>query len=360
MKLLVVSPIFPPEIGGPATYTFELAKRLSHHHQVTVVAFSHSKLFLNPKSYFLNLVPITGNGLFRQLRLFREIFLASRTTNVIYAQGTVVVGLMSLLASRISHVKLVVKFVGDEIWENEFNLNLTKLSLENFYAFLNHKSYILNLKIWLHRFVLHHADAIIAPSVYLRNFLIHTHQVNPSRLHVISNAINPFSPFASRTSHLLVTVGRLVKTKNIDIIIKALALARQEKPWKLVIIGDGPERQKLEQQVTSHKLQAAVAFLGALPEPEVAKHVACCRKLILMSNYEGQSHTLLRALEQGTPIIASNIEPNRELLGDSAILVPPDNPEKLSVAINTPQKPGVKQDFSWEKHIKKLLPVLSL
>jgi hypothetical protein len=62
-----------------------------------------------------------------------------------------------------------------------------------------------------------------------------------------------------------------------------------------------------------------VSFTGSYPQPDVTKLVASSSKLILMSSYEGQSHTLIQALLHQTGIICSDIPPNRELCGPYAI-----------------------------------------
>jgi glycosyltransferase involved in cell wall biosynthesis len=206
-----------------------------------VVAFSRSPLFINHKSYSVNLVSITGNGIIRQLRLLTAIVQAARKADIIYAQGTIVVGAASLIVSKLLQKKLIIKFVGDEIWEAAYNSGKTDKLLEAFYSFINRKSSIVNLHILLHRLVLRQASTIIVPSQYLKTFLTHAHRIEANQIVIIPNAIEPLAKVPQKNPHQYIVVGRLAKTKHVDLIINAFIKANIPKS-KLLIVGDGPEK----------------------------------------------------------------------------------------------------------------------
>ena len=130
MKILITTPIFPPEIGGPATYTLEVSRRLKERgHQIRVVTFTDSK----PEVEDLTVIPVRLHypmlgSILRQTRLFFTILCAARSMDLIYAQGPVVVGLCSLIVGKLLRKPVVVKFVGDIAWENAVNKGKTAIN----------------------------------------------------------------------------------------------------------------------------------------------------------------------------------------------------------------------------------------
>jgi glycosyltransferase involved in cell wall biosynthesis len=102
---------------------------------------------------------------------------------------------------------------------------------------------------------------------------------------------------------------------------------------RLLVIGDGPERARLEK--LAEPLDGAVRFLGDVSRPEVLALMRTCQMLALGSAYEGLSHVLLEAMEAGLPIVASTAGGNPELIqdGENGLLVPYGDVEVLSEAL---------------------------
>src|SRR3989344_2402397 len=99
MRILLVTSIFPPDIGGPATYVATLAEKLLPKHRVAVVTFSGQKI--PDKPFKVYRVSTQGSSLLRQWRLFKATYRLARSTDVIYSQGAVVVGWASLLVGKL-------------------------------------------------------------------------------------------------------------------------------------------------------------------------------------------------------------------------------------------------------------------
>jgi glycosyltransferase involved in cell wall biosynthesis len=353
MRLLIVTPIFPPQIGGPASYVSGLFKRLQKQHQVKVVTFSESKTSIQ-KGVFA--VSTDGTMLSRQIKLLLQLFKAAQMSQILYAQGTIVVGVSSLIVATLRNIPLVIKFVGDEVWESLAEAGKTTESLNAFYA----RNHAASPILWLHRLVLRKASRIIVPSNYLKDFLVTAHGIHASKIRVIPNAVEIPSKLITKpqkSPHTLVFVGRMVPWKHVDQIIKAVSLARKTKPWQLRIVGDGVERRNLEDLVNKLHAESWVTFMGKLSKSQTLQEIATAERLMLYSTYEGQPHTLIEALLLETPIIASNIPPHQELLGNNNV-VQPNNPEALAQAINNEHREvqalANPMDFSWHNHIVKL------
>ncbi|KXB03132.1 hypothetical protein AKJ47_02810, partial [candidate division MSBL1 archaeon SCGC-AAA261G05] len=119
-------------------------------------------------------------------------------------------------------------------------------------------------------------------------------------------------------------VGRLVKTKGLDILAKAM----KNIDVRLLVCGEGPTSRSL-------KNIENVELLGFVPEDEKNRLLRKCKFLVLPSKGEAFGIALLEAMAFGKPVVASNVGGISEVVGDGGILVPPNDPEKLGIAINT-------------------------
>lgn len=116
-------------------------------------------------------------------------------------------------------------------------------------------------------------------------------------------------------------VGRLTQLKGLQDILE-IAPSIQNN-WKLDVLGDGPLRGKLEEMVTSLKLEEKVIFHGFQDDPDVWMERSDC--LLFPSYIEGMPLTLARAVQMGLPVIASDIEPVSEMtLGRNGLVKPGD------------------------------------
>ena len=117
-----------------------------------------------------------------------------------------------------------------------------------------------------------------------------------------------------------VTVGRLSPEKNHVRLIQAFDLVHQEDPnTRLVILGSGPSRERLEQVIEAHGLASAVTLAGHQPNPYVIVANSDC--FVLSSDYEGQPMVLLEALILGRPIVTTSFGSVRGALPDGYGLI---------------------------------------
>ena len=169
MKILITTPIWPPEIGGPATYIKELIGHLSDGYQPSILAFADNPEDL-PGVPFVSIskknpLPI------RQLRFIKKLLDLGKNTDVIYAQNPMAVGVPSIVASHILKKPLILKFVGDNAWESAFRNGQTKKLLEEFLK--NPDAGFKNkLSLLVQKWVFRRASKIIVPSNFLGRILV--------------------------------------------------------------------------------------------------------------------------------------------------------------------------------------------
>ena len=131
-------------------------------------------------------------------------------------------------------------------------------------------------------------------------------------------------------------VGRLAGIKGIPVLLRALAgLAPTCPEARLVLVGDGPERQEIEAMAAGLGVSDRVAFRGYLSQAEVAAELARADVFVLPSFAEGVPVVLMEAMASGVPVVATRVAGVGELVEDgvSGRLVPPGDPIALQTAL---------------------------
>jgi glycosyltransferase involved in cell wall biosynthesis len=159
----------------------------------------------------------------------------------------------------------------------------------------------------------------------------------------------------------VVFVGRLIPDKNVDLLLRALArLAADGCPVRGLVVGDGPERRRLEQLRSELGLDSSVTFTGSLVgSGDVLSAMKAAKVLVLPSTREGFGMVVLEANACGVPVITVSSPSNAaaELIhhGRNGWVVPPDVDalaDAVRDAVSTPAPAGVAAhvaDYSWER-----------
>ena len=130
----------------------------------------------------------------------------------------------------------------------------------------------------------------------------------------------------------LVLAGRLTEQKAIPVALDALS---RVPGVSLVVAGDGPDRQALEQLAADLDLGGRVQFVGSLERDDVLRLFHASDGALLSSAWENFPHTVVEALAAGAPVIATAVGGVPEVVddGDNGLLVPPGDAEALARAI---------------------------
>lgn len=342
-KLLLVTGIYPPDIGGPATYCHLLSQELPHRGwQVGVLSFGEVRHW--PK-------------IIRHIIFFFKVLNQARAYRVIYAQDPVSVGLPVCLACFFSRRDFILKVVGDYAWEQGSQRFGVEDSLDDFSLQFKKYSWMVRLLKLIETGVAKRAQRIIVPSLYLKK-IVSNWGVSADKIKVIYNSIEDL-PILDTKDGLkkalsfnyptLVSVGRLVPWKGFGLLIEIMPEIIKSYPQaKLYIIGSGPEREKLGVLIQALNLESAVCLVGQLPRVEVLRYLKASDVFLLNTNYEGFSHQLLEVAQCHTPIITTRVGGNSELITDrvNGRLVDYNDKESLvSAIIDLLAKPDQTENY---------------
>ncbi|MFN3231032.1 MAG: glycosyltransferase [Alphaproteobacteria bacterium] len=192
------------------------------------------------------------------------------------------------------------------------------------------------------------ADKVICVSKGVLDALVRFSGVSPTNLTVVHNPIvtpallqqsqaacdHPW--LASKDQPVLLSVGRLVKAKDLETLLHAFAKLRQRRPCRLILLGEGTLRPRLEGLADELKIREYVDMPGFNGNPY--SFMARADLFVLSSAWEGFPTVLVEALACGIPIVSTDCPSGpREILSDGRFgtLVPVGDVDALAAAIET-------------------------
>lgn len=326
-KILVVTGIYPPDIGGPATYIPQLCAQLHKLgykvHLVSLTDKLNGKRIDEPWDR-----TFVSRALWKPLRISKTILvifrhsLGSRAifTNGLYEE----VAIVTLLHKK---KRVVAKIVGDPVWERYKNRTENTVEIEAFNQSFLRRPYSFQRKLL--KWSLNRFSEITCPSEQLKGLI--TKWGVRKKITVVKNGIECHEVVRLKPDYDLVTVSRLVKWKNLDRLILALA----NRDYSLAICGEGPERSNLEKLALEN--QVKVDFLGQVTGERLDSVINKSKVFVLLSTYEGLSFALLESMMSGKRILVSNAKGNTDVIRnyENGLIVDPTNLEQISTALDT-------------------------
>src|SRR5262249_45368506 len=173
--------------------------------------------------------------------------------------------------------------------------------------------------------------------------------VKPERLRVVHNSVRAeefrgasiqagrISPGIMPGERVILAVGRLSREKGHAVLIRAFSgLLRHDHRLraKLVLVGDGPERRRLQRAAVSFGVEDCVVFTGQVGD--VRPYYKAADVLVLPSYTEGSPNVLLEAMAAGLPVVATAVGGVPEIVtdGESALLTPPGDSQRMAAAMS--------------------------
>jgi glycosyltransferase involved in cell wall biosynthesis len=334
VRVVIVSGIWPPDVGGPASHAPELAAYLAGRgHTVAVV--TTASVPPAPAPYPVRWVPRDTPAGVRHARVAWEVFRAAQRADVVYSTS---MARRAALGAALARRPLVLKLTADEAYERERRSGRFDGDLD---AFQRHRGGVrVALLRTTRNAAVRRAAFVFTPSAYLRD--VATGWGLPGgRMTVIPNPAPGVGTLPPRdvvraelglNGATLGFAGRLMAAKALEVGLSALA---RVPGVALLVVGDGPDRGRLERLTGELGLAGRVRFLGARSRDEVLRVLYAADAAVLPSRWENFPHLVVEALAVGTPVIASAVGGVPELVreGENGLLVPAGDVEALAGAI---------------------------
>jgi len=334
VKVLIVSGIWPPDVGGPASHAPDVARFLAGRgHDVEVVTTADGRPA--PEEFAVRWVSRSLPVGVRHVRGAALVRSRARRADVVYTTGMFGRSSAGALAARRPYV---VKLTADPAFERSRRRGLVGGDVDEFQAggggamgfALRHAR----------NFELRRAAYVFCPSAYLRKLVL-SWGLPPERVSVLPNPVPLVTEVGDRdelrrsfglNGATLAFAGRLTAQKSLTRALDAVASA---DGVRFVVAGEGPDRPALELRAAELGISDRVTFLGAQPRQRIVELFHAADASILSSSWENFPHTVVEALAVGTPVLAMEAGGVGEVVrdGENGLLVPAGDATALAEAV---------------------------
>jgi glycosyltransferase involved in cell wall biosynthesis len=334
VRIVVVSGIWPPDVGGPASHAPEVADFLHDRgHLVEVVTTAWAPP--EQRGYRVSAVPRSLPAGVRHLRGASLVRRRARGADAVYTTGMFGRSFAGATAARRPYV---VKLTADPAFERARRRGIVEGDVD---AFQRTAAGARVMLLRLARDVeLRRAAHVFCPSEYLRTLAV-AWGVPADRVSVLPNPAPELLDMPPReelkaqlglNGRTLAFAGRLTAQKSLGVALEAIAAV---DGVTLAIAGDGDELESLRRRARELGVQDRVRFLGAQPRERVLELFRAADASVLSSSWENFPHTVVEALAAGTPVIATSVGGVGEVVHDgvNGLLVPAGDAGALADAV---------------------------
>jgi glycosyltransferase involved in cell wall biosynthesis len=334
VRVLVVSGIWPPDVGGPASHAPAVAEFLvGRGHSVEVVTTAAAKPA--PEAYPVHWAPRSVPKGVIHVRTAWLVRNRARRADVVYTTGMFGRSSAGSLAARRPYV---VKLTADPAFERSRRRGLVEGDVEEFQAGRGGPAAAVLRRA--RDFELRHAAHVFCPSSYLRDLVLWW-GVPYDRVSVLPNPTPEVRELQPRdvlrreldlNGATVAFAGRLTAQKSLERALEAIAGV---DCLRLLIAGEGPDRPRLEQRARELGIADRVVFLGGQSRRRVVELFAAADATVLSSSWENFPHAVVEALAVGTPVVAMEAGGISEVVRDgiNGLLVPAGDTAALADAL---------------------------
>lgn len=324
MKIALMTNNYKPVVAGVPVSIERLARGLEEMgHEVTVFAPTYREAqeeeenvfrYSTCLNHFVGGIVLPNPYDFRIEKAFRE-----NSFDIIHVHHPMLIGRMAVHLSRKYNIPLVFTYhTRYEQYVNYYTKGIVRMN-----KFMPH---------YLRGFM-KHCDFVFAPTDGMRRYLTETCRILPEKTGVLPTGIEKanfdIDPEEGRRIRrkygavkipLLLTVSRMASEKNVEFLLESLVQVKRNygRPFRMLMVGDGPDREALEKRSRELGLEDRVVFAGSVPNEETAAYFKAADGFLFASKTETQGIVVLEAFAGGAPVIAVRATGVEDLVEDGA------------------------------------------
>jgi len=293
--ITIATPLFPPDIGGPALYAEMFSRMWSQEgHDVSVVSFGSLKKF--------------PTGLRHILYLFK-LLPALIKADVVYALDTFSVALPVVVLGHILRKKVIVRVGGDFLWETYMHRTEEPVLLSDFYNEERPLTFKENTIFDLTNFIFQYADLVVFSTQWQKDIFLKSYSLDAQKVLVIENA------FPSRAQRNIVPKNRIILSPSRDIFLKNKK--GLEKAFAIV-------KERFFDPVLDVSVSSRDTLLSRMSEAYM---------VVVPSFSEVSPNMVLDAVSLGVPVVATEDCGIKDRFSDVVVWVNPKDPQSIASGI---------------------------
>ena len=357
MKIIIATPVYPPETSLTATYVKEVASRLNHDgNDITVITYANVAEDIEGVRTIM--VKKSQPVVVRFLNYTFALFKATKNADVLFVQEVIASGLPALIVSLLRNIPIVLHLTQDEALKRNRKESTNKTR---------------TMAGTLQKFILSHVTVIAVPSVHFAKIIGERYRIKKEKFTTLYNPpskeqVLPFE--TKRERYHIIAISKLLNYKNIENLITILPSLKKEFPKiHLTISGDVAEESALKKLADNLGCEDTVTFLGKVSRAEESYLHDVGTICIVATENEDCSHQIMVNFAANTPTISEDIPCYREFISHkkSGLLIKLDDKKELERSIRTIfsdsslsnqiRENGQKilsEKFSWNTHISAL------
>lgn len=286
--------------GGAEKVMVYLANYFSIDYKVDLILISKSGVYFKMLNSNVRLVNLNSK---------RSILAIPKILIYLYKEKP------NVLLSALTHINIIA-LICKLFFFNSVRVVISERTIISKSTILLNSKYKL-IKIFLIKFLYQKADMIIAISNACADDIVNTIKISKNNIIVIYNPLLPDVNFNENNNSkkqksilfdnydgrkIIIAVGRLIKSKNFLLLIRAFNILKKSIPSKLIILGEGPERKQLELLINELNLISEVELLGFVENP--LDYYKISDVFVSTSLWEGFGNAILDAMSVGLKIVA--------------------------------------------------------
>jgi len=359
MNILLITFYFPPKIGGGEEYLYNIYKRLPADKIVVLAEDDNKNKSVQEKFDKQQRFKIYRTKFFSGKLKPTWLPLIKFSRQIIKQQGIKIIHFGHyahyILLARLLKMPYIIYFQGSDFisysgswfgkWLMKSNTNQAKLIIANSYYLKDEL-----IKIGANK----NKIKVLHPGLDLKKYDFNA--IDKSGIHD--------SILQTDNKKIILSVGRLHKTKGFNLVIRALPKILKQIPNAIyIIVGKGEEKENLQQLAIKCNIADKVIFTGEIKDKkELSKYYAIADVYAGPSHKEGFGIVFLEARAFGLPIVASNVGGIPEAVEDGGVLIKPENHEELATAVIKTLKENKKyepdKNFDWDQKTERIEKML--
>jgi len=326
-KILIATPLFPPAIGGPASYSENLARELEALDWPTsVLTYGSEDVRKYARQSGFEVLVVSSSI----ISFVKHFFYAAKALKLLRRSSAVlvfdpfIVGLPVAAANFFARKPMIARVEGDFLWEMYVERTGWEVALRDFYRRLGamnlniKEKFIYGLAGWVYG----RSDILVFSSRWRRDIFASAYPRVRTRTVIIESLWPVTTPNQKTREKVILYAGRFIRIKNIARLTRAFVKSLAAD-WQLEIIGEGPEKAGLKKLVVELGAEKRVIISPPLPRSALLEKVASVRALALPSISDVSPNVILDCISSGTPFIMTRESGFFEKLKDRGIFVDP-------------------------------------
>jgi len=364
-KITIATGIFPPDVGGPATYASKLKEELEGREiEVLIVSYGEGK---NARARIVSRKITKG---LRHFIYFWKVLMAARGAEAVYALDATAAGLPAALAAMILGKKFLIRIGGDLLWERAAESGKFFGTMEQFYEsgfYDSFKPFVFKAI----KFVLGRAETIFVTALNMKDIYEKHYGIEGKRIKLLPNVFerkkeeNHYKP---ENRGDIVFAGRFVKYKNLERVLEVFEeIYERIKPARLILIGDGPEKENLEKKIKELQLEGKAIMEGKKDSEGLQALLKEASLGISLAWTEYNPNFILECLANGTPVLISR-ENGLSIKLPEIFLADPFSKEEIKEKVikilenqleNQEEAERINFEFTWKQSVDEFINLVN-